>query len=275
MPIALGAVGEIVADGSAPFILPVTGPIGTITITTNPGVDSHTWCISTNPDSPKYCSVNQFAYDLTSTNGGWPVAVADGVVSYVDDKEGGGNCLILAITGYDLSAQYCHLADGAASFAGPHKKGDKLGDIGNTGSESKGPHLHFSLLRKNASNWTGVSSVTFINFSSVNGYNINESRINAPTPNQPVGIIDLSVLGGAVNDIYNKSLGIGGLLALAIIVYGGLLHILSGANIVAQKEAKEWILAAIYGLIILALAYFILNNINPCLVGKVNCPFIR
>ncbi|GEM_PF-6833535 len=263
------------------YVSPVD--IGKFVVTQGPGgLFSHFSCITYN--NPKGCHWNQYAYDIApeSGSGGVAVAVKKGTVSAVWRDPLGGNCVIIDHQdGY--FSEYCHL-DKVFSLSLGQEIGQsqQIGSIGSTGEFSSGAHLHFS----------------FVNRGSVPKGTENNPPDGAQAPplmkgildqipktggtggfqaaqNQPVGIIDLSVLGKGVNDIYNKSLGIGGLLALAIIVYGGLLHILSGANIVQRKEAQEWIKAAIYGLILLALAYFILNNINPCLVGRVNCPFIK
>jgi len=65
-----------------------------------------------------------------------------------------------------------------------------------------------------------------------------------------------------VATFYRFSLGIAGVLAVAMIVVGSLYYSLSG---IAEKknQGKEFITSAIYGLILLLGAYLILNTINP------------
>jgi len=70
-----------------------------------------------------------------------------------------------------------------------------------------------------------------------------------------------------MNNMFSWAIGIGGSLALGIIIYGGVLWIYSAGNPSIQKESKEWIQAAIYGLALLLGAYMIVNIINPAILG--------
>jgi len=54
---------------------------------------------------------------------------------------------------------------------------------------------------------------------------------------------------------------------LGIIIYGGVMYISSAGNASRQEDAKEWIKAAVYGLILLAAGYLILNTVNPAILG--------
>lgn len=69
-----------------------------------------------------------------------------------------------------------------------------------------------------------------------------------------------------VRNAFTFVLGISGLLAFGAIVYGAVLYTLAAGNPSRQSEGKEWIKQAIYGLLLLAGAYIILNTINPALV---------
>lgn len=71
---------------------------------------------------------------------------------------------------------------------------------------------------------------------------------------------------GLVNRFYDIALGLGGVAALGVLIYGAILYSLSGA-VSSQQEAKEWIWGAIWGLILLLSAFLILKTINPDLVG--------
>lgn len=74
------------------------------------------------------------------------------------------------------------------------------------------------------------------------------------------------------NKIYQISLAFGIILALAMIIYGGLLYATSRDNVSQQQNAREQIRQAIFGLIILFGAVLILRTINPDLVnlGKIS-----
>ena len=69
--------------------------------------------------------------------------------------------------------------------------------------------------------------------------------------------------GGFVANFYQFALMIGGVLAFGVIVYGGVRYMASAGNPSGQSDAKEWIEAALLGLLLLVGAYFILNVVNP------------
>lgn len=66
-----------------------------------------------------------------------------------------------------------------------------------------------------------------------------------------------------IGAIYKFALMISGVLALGAIVYGGVKYMTAAGNPSGQSEGREWIKGAIFGLILLFGAYFILNIINP------------
>ena len=70
---------------------------------------------------------------------------------------------------------------------------------------------------------------------------------------------------GLVNRFYDIALGLGGVAAFGVLIYGAILYSLSGA-VASQQEAKDWIWGAIWGLILLLSAFLILKTINPDLV---------
>lgn len=77
-----------------------------------------------------------------------------------------------------------------------------------------------------------------------------------------------SALGiSSAGNILNWSIELGSVVALGVIVYGGILYTASAGNESRKSEAKEWMKAAVYGMILLFSAYLILNTINPALVG--------
>lgn len=82
---------------------------------------------------------------------------------------------------------------------------------------------------------------------------------NANTTSSPPGYF--------VANFYLFALAIGGLLAFGVIVYGGIKYMASAGNSSGQGEAKEWIEAALLGLLLLVGAYFVLNVVNPQLTN--------
>ncbi len=69
--------------------------------------------------------------------------------------------------------------------------------------------------------------------------------------------------GAFIANFYIFSLIIGGILAFGVIVFGGVKYMASAGNPSAQGDAKEWIEAALLGLLLLVGVYFILDVINP------------
>ena len=69
-----------------------------------------------------------------------------------------------------------------------------------------------------------------------------------------------------VRYIFVLGLGLGGILAFAMIVFAGLEWSLSGANPSLQQDAKDRIFNAVFGLLLLLGSFVILNTINPDLV---------
>ena len=66
-----------------------------------------------------------------------------------------------------------------------------------------------------------------------------------------------------IGNFYQWALGIGGLIALGIIIFGGILYTISPGNSSRQGNAKMWIGSAIVGLVLLFGSYAILYTINP------------
>ncbi len=69
--------------------------------------------------------------------------------------------------------------------------------------------------------------------------------------------------GAFVGGFYQFALMIGGILAFGVVVYGGVRYMASAGNPSGQSDAKEWIEAALLGLLLLVGAYFVLHVINP------------
>ncbi len=76
-----------------------------------------------------------------------------------------------------------------------------------------------------------------------------------------------STPGTWIANFYQFALMIGGVLAFGIIVFGGVKYMTSAGNPSGQGDAKEWIQAALLGLLLLIGAYFILDIVNPQLLN--------
>ncbi|MEZ4156623.1 MAG: pilin [Candidatus Paceibacterota bacterium] len=105
----------------------------------------------------------------------------------------------------------------------------------------------------------------------------NADAVDAAAKTTPDGTVDLIVdipgtggsvnahqgLGNYINIIYRWAIGIGALLALAIIVFAGVRYVASAGKPAVQADAKGWIFDAIIGLVLLIGAAVLLYTINP------------
>lgn len=97
----------------------------------------------------------------------------------------------------------------------------------------------------------------FINKAHAAEFKMEEINTNLPggtSSTSPIGII---------SDIYKFALSISGILAVGVIIYGGVRYISSPGSPSGQSDAKEWIISALLGILLLAGAYFVLNIVNP------------
>ncbi|MEK7512829.1 MAG: pilin [Patescibacteria group bacterium] len=69
-----------------------------------------------------------------------------------------------------------------------------------------------------------------------------------------------------IEQLYQFGLGVAGILAVAMIVVGGIYYSLSGA-VDKRSEGKDMILSALLGVVLLLGSYVLLNTINPRLVN--------
>src|SRR3989344_3628716 len=83
------------------------------------------------------------------------------------------------------------------------------------------------------------------------------------TPTEPIPL----GLAQRVSNTYTWALGIGGMVALGIIIFGGVMYSASGGNPSRMDEAKKWIQHALFGLALLFSSYLLLNFINPDLTS--------
>jgi len=72
--------------------------------------------------------------------------------------------------------------------------------------------------------------------------------------------------GGYIKNLYGIGVSLAGILAVIMIIVGGVEYITSAANPSGRADANKRIWAAIGGLLIALLSYIILNTINPNLV---------
>jgi|GEM_PF-1218101 len=77
-----------------------------------------------------------------------------------------------------------------------------------------------------------------------------------------LGAIDGFIPGG-IENIFLVGLGIGAILAVGTIIFAGIKYSMSGDNASKQKDAREWIWAAVKGLALIAGGAVIIAIINP------------
>ena len=70
-------------------------------------------------------------------------------------------------------------------------------------------------------------------------------------------------IAGQISSLYTWALGIGALVALGVLIYGGIIYTTSAGNESRMGDAKEWVFGAVIGLFLLFGSYLILNTINP------------
>lgn len=73
--------------------------------------------------------------------------------------------------------------------------------------------------------------------------------------------------GSFFQKLYQWGIGIAVVLAVLMIVIGGLEYILSAANPSAKEEGKKYITGAILGLVLALFSYVLLQTINPDLIN--------
>ena len=82
-----------------------------------------------------------------------------------------------------------------------------------------------------------------------------------------VKVFSSDLLGKYIKAIYNYAIGIVGILAAVVLMFGGVIWLTAGGSQEKVKEAKAWIGASISGLVLVLCSYMILNTINPDLVS--------
>ena len=76
-----------------------------------------------------------------------------------------------------------------------------------------------------------------------------------------------AMIGEYIKAIYKYAIGIVGILAAVVLMFGGIKWLVAGGNAERIGDAKSWIGAALTGLVITLASYTILYTVNPDLVN--------
>jgi len=79
-------------------------------------------------------------------------------------------------------------------------------------------------------------------------------------PGMPTGDVSLTAY---LSTLFNFLISIVGILAMAVIIYGGMRYMVSAGNPAAMEDAKETIMSAVYGLALALGSWLIINVVNP------------
>lgn len=74
-------------------------------------------------------------------------------------------------------------------------------------------------------------------------------------------------IGNYIRQIYNYAVGIVGIVAVVVMMFGGITWMTSMGNPSRVTEAKAWIASALTGLLLVSFSYVILRTVNPDLVN--------
>ncbi len=85
--------------------------------------------------------------DLAGPVGTEIVTTGDGVVSLVERKRTGYGLNVIVDHGFGYKTRYAHLSKISVVKGQELKRGDKVGELGNTGG-STGPHLHYEVIHR-------------------------------------------------------------------------------------------------------------------------------
>jgi hypothetical protein len=83
----------------------------------------------------------------------------------------------------------------------------------------------------------------------------------------------VATLPQLINYFFRFAVAISGILAFAMLIYGGFLYLTSAGNPPAQKEARERITSAVLGILILLSSVLLLQVINPDVLTLKDLPF--
>ena len=77
--------------------------------------------------------------------------------------------------------------------------------------------------------------------------------------NAPQGVPVVPITNVTVTNIFNAVLGLAGALAVVFVVYGGIQYSLSMGEPAKVKQAKDTILYAVIGLVVVMISFTIIN----------------
>jgi hypothetical protein len=131
-------------------------------------------------------------------------------------------------------------------------------------------------LTKNHSNGSANSALrnlsTQIKINSAYGIEINYPRLPGAIPPQKftnnTSIPPEKILSLYIKYIFVLVIWIGGLIAFGFLIYGGVLYLISSGNPNAVNSAREQMIAAFFGLLVLLSSYLILYTINPQIISN-------
>ncbi|MDO8676285.1 MAG: hypothetical protein Q7K16_01390 [Candidatus Azambacteria bacterium] len=96
-------------------------------------------------------------------------------------------------------------------------------------------------------------------------------KLETGIPGVPGGQLPTgSELPSYLKYLFIFGLGFITILALSVMMFGGIQYILAAGNAAKTEEAKEWIKQALFGLGLLLVSYLLLRTINPDLVNLRN-----
>lgn len=105
---------------------------------------------SRNSSRPTHSGMDMVSYNGKSTTTDYIICVHDGIVTRNEYADKGGGYWVQVKHTNHISSKYLHMKKGSIKVKCGQtlKKGDVIGYMGNTGN-SKGAHLHFTILENN------------------------------------------------------------------------------------------------------------------------------
>ncbi len=110
-------------------------------------------------------------------------------------------------------------------------------------------------------------SILFFSLLFFNTLPVKATEVQWPSLNLPgignLAITDSTTLVDLVKYIFYLSISISGLLAFAMLIYGGIRYLTSAGNPTAQKDGRDAISSALLGILLLLGSVLLLRLINP------------
>ncbi|MBI4193192.1 MAG: M23 family metallopeptidase [Candidatus Colwellbacteria bacterium] len=221
-------------------------------------------------------------------------AVASGTILRAGREDGYGNYVLIRHPN-EVVSLYAHLGSFGAAPGSCREggctiaRGEEVGRIGNTGVSS-GAHLHFSFFLYSKDNIFGtpLSAMNFLPElsrwqRSADAYD--DCLVEGSGAFATLTSLPLLISSGAwqnitiatitpqferiyiwVSEVYTWALGVAGLLAFVMISYAGVRYTMAAGDPERVKAAKDTIMSAIWGLLILLAIVPVLYALNPCII---------